>query len=310
MTWHVEHAYGWSSQQGSDNNRLRGIEQYKLTVSPAEADIWFRVVVDKVTQGTEVGGRIVGPRCLFAETAEVVSPLRSVRHNEGEHVSLVARTVIPEPSLWDPQHPILYRVVIELWQDGERCDVSGFDLGFRMIEMGSDSVFVNQKPFPLRGMPYLPESREEAGAKRQAGYNLVLAERGQWHWWVRASPMGFLLLEKATLSTLTPQYIGLLSLQPCFFGFLLDKELLDRSPSENENFLRPWQERGLFIGLELDGPPPSSLPNGLSFLVCPESVLPALSTTSIPKLVRRESEPGRAERPARAIQGVLGWIDR
>jgi hypothetical protein len=71
-------------------------------------------------------------------------------------------------------------------------------------------------------------------------------------------------------------------------GFVLDKELLDRSPSENESFLRPWQERRVFIGLELDGPPPPSLPNGVSFLVCPESVLPALSTIPLPKLALRE----------------------
>src|SRR5262249_13657512 len=149
---------------------------------------------------------------------EVVSPLRSVRHKEEREVTLIARTAIAEPSFWDPHHPFLYRVVVELWQDGQRCDVSGFDLGFRMIEMGSGNVFVNQKPFLLQGMPYLPQSREEAAARRQVGYNLVLAGKGQWNWWVRASPMGFLLLEKVAPSTLTPQYIGLLSQQPCFLG--------------------------------------------------------------------------------------------
>jgi hypothetical protein len=121
--------------------------------------------------------------------------------------------------------------------------------------------------------------------------------------------MGFLLLEKVELARMTPHYIGLLSGQPCFLGFVLDKELLDRPPAENESFLRSWQERGVFIGLELDGPPPPSLPKGLSFLLCPEAVLPALSTTLLPKLVLRESEAGREE-PPQAIQGVLGWIDQ
>jgi hypothetical protein len=138
---------------------------------------------------------------------------------------------------------------------------------------------------------------------------LVLAEKGQWHWWVRASPLGFLLLERVTLSTLTPQYIGLLGQQPCFLGFVLDKELLGRSPSENESFLRPWQERRTFIGLELDGSPLPCLPNGLSFLVCPESVLPALSTTALPKIILRESGAGREGPSAQPMEGVLGWID-
>src|SRR5262249_30583020 len=208
-----------------------------------------RVVVQRVTSGTEVRGRIVGPRRLFAETVEFASPLRSVRHREEGQAALIARTTFPHPGFWDPHNPLLYRVVAELWQDGQRCDVSGFDLGFRMIELGSSNVFVNKQPLLLQGMAYLPQSREEVAARRQAGYNLVLAGKGQWHWWVRANPMGFLLLEKVALSTLTPHYIGLLSQQPCFLGFVLDKELLDRSTSETESFLLLWQERRVFIGL-------------------------------------------------------------
>lgn len=308
MNADVEHAYGWASLQESTGNRLKGIELCKLTVSAAAADIWLNVDVEQVTPGTEVRGRIVGPRSLFAETAEVVSPLRSVRHNAEGQSALIARTAIPNPGFWEPENPLLYRVVVELWQDERRCEVSGFDIGFRVIEMGSGCVLVNQKPLSLRGMQDLPDSREDAAARRRAGYNLVLAGQGQWHWWVRASPMGFLLLEKVTLSTLTPAYIGLLSQQPCFLGFVLDKGLLSRPRSEAESFLRPWQERRVLIGIELDDHPPTSLPDGLSFLVCPESLLPALSTLSLPTFGLREPQAGRAE-PAPAAQGVAGWID-
>lgn len=310
MTWDVEHAYGWSSQQQSDSNRLKGIEGYKCTVSSAEADIWFKVGVQRVTPGTEVRGRIVGPRCLFSQAPGVVSPLRSVRHTEREHASLIARTAFPNPGFWAPDNPLLYRVVVELWQDEQCCEVSGFDIGFRRIEMGANTVLVNTQPFFIQGMSYLPQSQEEAGDHRQAGYNLVLAGKGQWHWWVRANPMGFLLLERVALSTLTSQYIGLLSQQPYFLGFVLGKELLDRSPAENESFLRPWHERRVFFGLELGGSPPLPLLRGLSFLVTPESMLPALSTASLPKFVLRESKVGKAEAFERGIQGVLGWIDQ
>src|SRR5262249_34293370 len=220
------------------------------------------------------------------------------------------RTAFPNPGFWAPDNPLLYRAVVELWQDGQRCEVSGFDIGFRMIELGTSSVLVNGQTFSLQGMGYLPQSREEADDRRRAGYNLVLAGEGQWHWWVRANPMGFLLLERVALSTLTPHYIGLLGHQPCFLGFVLDKEVLDRSPAENESFLRPWQERGVFIGLELDESPPQPLPGGLSFLACPEPALPALSTIPLPKLVLRGSKAGKEAAPARAVQGVLGWIER
>jgi hypothetical protein len=305
----VELAYGWSPKEESDSNQLKWIEHYKFTVSQAEADIWFKVVVQRVTQGTEVRGRIVGPRSLYTETSQVASPLRCVKHRATDEVALIARTAFPNPGFWDPVNPLLYRVVLELWQDGQRCYVLGFDLGFRLAEMGSGGVTVNGRPVTLRGMRHLFQSQEEATARRRDGYNLVLAGKGQWHWWVQANPMGLLLLERVALSTLTPQYFGLLTPQPCFLGFVLDRELLDRPPSEVERFLGPWQERRVYIGLELDGPPLPSLPNGLSFLVCPESVLPALSTSPLPKIVLRESAGGKEEPPTLPGQGVLGWID-
>jgi hypothetical protein len=305
MASDVEHTYGWTSRRERNCNRLKGIQHYRLTVSPAEAEIWFKVDAQEVTPGTEVRGRIVGPRSLFADAAESASPLRSVRHHEGEK-ALIARTAFPDPCFWDPQNPFLYRAVVELWQDGQCCDVSGFDLGFRVIDMHSGKVSVNQKPFLLKGMQSLPDSREEAVAKRQSGYNLILAAKGQWHWWVKANPMGFLLLEKVAFATLTPFHIGLVSHQPCSLGFILDKELLSRPQCEIESLLRSWQERGVFIGLELDQPPAQSLPNGLSFLVCPELMLPALTGISLPKLVLRNAG---GERPRLAIPGVLGCID-
>jgi hypothetical protein len=310
MTADPNQGYGWSHVQESDLNRLKGVRTKKLSVSAEQAEVWFEVDVQRIVSGTEARGRIVGPRCLFAETAEWAAPLRSVVYREKDRVVLIARTSFPAPCFWDPHDPLLYRVVVEVWQDGQRCARSGFDLGFRRIEMASGQVFVNQKPFFLQGMSSLPQSQEEAAVKRQAGYNAVLAEKGQWHWWVRANAMGFLLLEKVALSTLTPVYIDMLSQQPCFFGFVLDGELLERSPHEIERFLRPWQERRVPIGLELDGWPPPSLPDGLSFLLCPESVLPKLSTVPLPKLALREQGRLKEESSQVAIPGVLGWINR
>jgi glycosyl hydrolase family 2 len=305
----IEHAYGWSTKHESDANRLKSIQHHKLTVSPEACDLWFRIDAERLTHGTEVRGRIVGPRCLVAKTVECVFPLRSARYEAEGEVMLIARTAFPEPGFWDPQNPLLYRAVVELWQDGQCCDVSGFDLGFRTIELGSGNVCVNKKPFILRGMTHVPESREDALGKRQAGYNLVVAREGQWHWWVRANPMGFLLLERVTRARLTPHYITLLSQQPCFLGFVLGREPLDQPTQDSESFLCHWQDRHVCMGLELDGPPPQSLPRGLSFLVCPESLLPALANTSLPKIVLRTSAPG-SEQHLRVIDGVLGWIDQ
>jgi hypothetical protein len=310
MTCEIENSYGWSYKHESDGNRLKGIQNYKLSISSPEADIWFKVAAQRATAGTEVRGRIVGPRCLFEPSVQAVSPLRSVKHVDDGQAEVIVRTSFPHPYFWNPRNPFLYRVVVELWQDEQLCDVSGFDLGFRTTVIGLSGVSVNEEPFLLQGMANLPDSLENAIGPRQAGYNLVLADKGQWNLWVRANPMGFLLLERVTLSRLTPHYIALLYQQPCFLGFVLDKEIFGLPQIESEKFLRAWQDLHVYIGLELDGPPPSSLPNGLSFLVCPESILPSLSSVSLPKISLLESEDGKLGQPTDLNQGMLGWINR
>src|SRR5262245_11905365 len=102
MTWDGEHAYGWSSQHESDLNRLKGIRSNRLSVSPQAADVAFRVAAERVVSGTEVTGRIIGPRCLYRETDAKVSPVRSVIHTEGGQTLLIARTSFPTPAFWEP----------------------------------------------------------------------------------------------------------------------------------------------------------------------------------------------------------------
>jgi hypothetical protein len=308
MTQDIELAYGWSSKHESDSNRLKLIQGRKCRVSSSEAEVSFEVNAERVTPGTEIRGHIIGPRSLYGETVGFVSPLRSVRHRTEGEVVLIARTSFAHPGFWDPQNPLLYRVVVELWQGEQRCDVSGFDLGFCTIELVAANLIVNKKPLFLQGMRHLPESPQEAVGRRNAGYNLVLAGQGEWNWWVRANPMGFLLLEKVTLSTLTPQYIHLLRHQPCFFGFVVGKELLERSLSETESFLGPLKERGVFIGLEIDEPPPRTVPKNLSFLVCPESILPALSDIALPKIVAKRSGTEGVDLHQAPTEGVLGSV--
>jgi hypothetical protein len=60
-------------------------------VSAEEAEVWFQVDAQRIVSDTEVRGRIVGLRCLFAETAESVIPLRSVVHGAGDQVELITR---------------------------------------------------------------------------------------------------------------------------------------------------------------------------------------------------------------------------
>jgi hypothetical protein len=103
------------------NNRIKYFFVKNVRVNPVQADIDIIVYPEKLLPGTEIRGRLVGPICIKTSTVEVAYPLRETsRENESTLVSLQA--IIPEPCLWDQESPFLYRVILELWQDGELCD--------------------------------------------------------------------------------------------------------------------------------------------------------------------------------------------
>ncbi len=116
------------------SNKLRQVTPQLHRLSAVEAEVWLVVEAERVTPTTEVRGRLVGPRCPGVSTIEVAYPLRSFpRHPEGV-APLSRRVVIPDPSLWDPERPYVYRAVVELWEDGQACDRAEFDYGLRMPE--------------------------------------------------------------------------------------------------------------------------------------------------------------------------------
>jgi hypothetical protein len=105
-------------------NRIRRTTVEVRRLSPAEAEVWVVAELVAVTPTTELRGRLVGPRCPGISTVEVPYPLRPPRERDGPPGTLTVRAVIPEPNLWTPATPFVYEGTLELWQDGERCDVA------------------------------------------------------------------------------------------------------------------------------------------------------------------------------------------
>jgi hypothetical protein len=66
------------------------------------------------------------------------------------------------------------------------------------------------------------------------------------------------------------------------------------------------------FGVELKQRPSQPLPQGIRFVVCEESLLPALSEISLPKLVlsRDEFRSGAEGASTAPPPGVLGWVYR
>ena len=113
-------------------NKLRHVTAQVRRLSAADAEVWLLIEAEAVTPATEVRGKLMGPRCPGVTTVEVAYPLRPFPRPPDGVPPLSRRVVIPDPSLWEPGRPFVYRAVVELWQDGRRCDVAEFDYGLRM----------------------------------------------------------------------------------------------------------------------------------------------------------------------------------
>src|SRR5262245_50237038 len=113
------------------SNSIRGVEIIDESLTPAECVARVVVSVAKVTPTTEIRGRLTGPRCVYTATGEVDYPSRRLTQQAGPN-QVLGRVVIPEPSLWDPESPFLYQGLVELWQDGQRCDQTIVPHGLRL----------------------------------------------------------------------------------------------------------------------------------------------------------------------------------
>jgi len=216
---------------------------------------------------------------------------------------LTRRVIIPEPSFWDPQTPLLYRAVIELWEDGERCDQAQFDLGLRTLDGGKDHKYWNGRRMTLRGTVQLPESHEDALSLRGAGYNLLFHNVSSW--WPTANRLGFWMLGRVPLTATDVSLASFMSGQVSTLGWVLGKELLDQTTFDADLFAQLLGTQRL-VGVELDHLPATPLPEGLAFVLCPEWALEELSKVRLPKIVLLGKETPIAE--TTPPEGVWGWI--
>jgi hypothetical protein len=104
------------------DNRIAQVDVQIRRLDPVEAELWITAMPEPATPGTEIRGRIVGPRCAGVTTIEVAYPLRPMPQQVLTDTHLAARVVIPEPSRWTPETPFLYTLIVELWRDGQRSD--------------------------------------------------------------------------------------------------------------------------------------------------------------------------------------------
>jgi len=276
------------------------IDIYEHNLTPAQAEVWLTVRTAR-DAATEVRGRMMGPRCLYASTVEVAYPLRPRPGPSPDPADpFYLSSIIPEPSLWDLQSPFLYQVLVERWQDGRRCLQHSIEHGLRSFRLGSAGLAINGKAVALRGRCFQSDNAKALRLFRQQGGNLVLApvKLDTMQLWHQADRQGLLML--GLISTPEEENHPLpsvLAQRPSCLGWVLRPSALAVLP---KLLALPG---GAKIGWWLEGPSPEAPPPGIHFVVVDERHRDHLTATGLPALlVCPEAPAGGA--------GVLGWVEQ
>jgi hypothetical protein len=270
------------------DNRIQELRIQDGQLIPAQAEVWTSVVPEKQTPTTELSGRLMGPRCPFSNTVEIAYPLGIAppSHTPPGLSGLIRRVVIPEACLWEPESPFLYQGLIELWQDGRRCDQVAISRGLRYFLIGKNGLTLNSRPLMLHGQAIVPRKDEEALVLRQQGYNLLIVpiEPDTLAVWERADRLGFFVLGQIMdHSEETLRCCSLISQHTSCLGWLVEKGKhppLDQLPGAK-----------CLVGLISNANPPQHYLPWLDFLFGPAE----LANLGKLLLVKGEGSPHSSE---------------
>lgn len=129
---------------------LRGpkacIEPWGLRAETALYQGTWRVNVQAALSREAEGGRVrlrlesLAGACL----AQAEAPVENQRAG--------AEIACPGAQPWSPEQPALYRLIAELWQDGQAVDREEIRVGFREVKLdGRQGLLLNGSPMKLRG---------------------------------------------------------------------------------------------------------------------------------------------------------------
>ena len=111
-----------------------------------------------------------------------LSILENERILKTQEVSVLAKAhavastefLLEEPTLWDTEHPHLYKLEAKLFSDGVCVDKSVTEFGLRHVEMRADGFYLNGKKAMLFGVnrgqqfPYIGLAASDAAQRREA----------------------------------------------------------------------------------------------------------------------------------------------
>lgn len=98
--------------------------------------------------GATLVGELTGPFCRHAQTL----PARHRLTDAGPGPTLLARGIVPDPSFWSPELPMLYRVTLRLVRGGETLAECERSLGIRQLGPRGKDLLLEGRRWVVRGI--------------------------------------------------------------------------------------------------------------------------------------------------------------
>jgi hypothetical protein len=249
----------------------------------------------------------MGPRCPYAATVEVAYPLRELEQNSGQGgaTSILLRTVIPEPSMWDPESPFLYSGPLGIWQGDTLLEQQTMQLGFIGWGLGTRGLRVNGKYIDLQASVVTGLDVESAARLREQNVNCVVVDvsAAPASTWDMADRYGFFVLGRISDPTelqLSRSYEG----RPSSLGWILRREAIAGFKPKSFDGTS-YTGSAPLIGLEVEQLPEQPIP-GISFLVAASGALEQANANGLPWLhVERAGDLAGALDLSAGIMGTL-----
>jgi len=276
-------------------NSIKNISIWNQRLNPAEAEVAISVTPEHVFSMTQVRGRLVGPQCRYASTVEVAYALSEVsrEYDSTDIPGITCKVLIPEPSLWDPVSPFLYKGQVELWESGKQFEVVHITHCLRELSLGRYGLRINGAALSLRGTSLVgPVSEADAISLHNQGINTLLvdADNSTPILWDMADRLGFVILTRISNEQELKIALGRtreIRNRSFCLGWLI-------SPQAVENELALIAAQTLLstplLGLELKRAPSGPVPEGSTFVAYEESLAPSLAEIKMPSLLLTSRE--------------------
>jgi len=288
------------------------VDTVKLGMAAAELRI--TVVHEPKGKESELRVRLTGPRCRYSSTVEVAYRVRPGVKMPPEMNTRIYKVIIPEPNLWEPATPFLYHGMVELWQEDRISHQQEFYHGLRHLALGPAGMRLNGKPFALRGVARAFGPEEELLPMHQRGFDSLLVPGATADRWGLADELGFLVIGRLT----SHEPMAVMAAfahrdQPSTLGWLMTPAMMEQASLTVVGLLKTVSRshRRCRFGLEVTSVPSEAPPSWVSFIACPEELLPLVDWIRLPKLILRKPGAPLGEQDAgtKPAPGVLGWIE-